>query len=68
MWREAMAQIRFTDGRCEARCEHCGIWQAVEPRQLPCDLFFENYEADFACCGVQQTAQLAVEKDELDFH
>ncbi len=65
---EAMAQLRCEGGRYEARCEYCGAWHEVEPRQLPCDPFFENYEARFTCCGRPQVAQLAVEKDELDFH
>ncbi len=43
-----MAQLRFTGGRYEARCERCGAWQAVEVRQLPCDLFFEYYQANSA--------------------
>ncbi len=63
-----MAQLRFAGGRYEARCERCGAWRQVEARQLPCDLYFEHYQADFTCCGIPQVAQLAVEKDELDFH
>lgn len=63
-----MAQLRLTRGRFEARCERCGAWQAVAARQLPCDLFFEYYQAEFSCCQAPQVAQLAVEKDELDFH
>jgi hypothetical protein len=63
-----VARLRFTDGRYEARCEHCGTWQTVEFRQLPCDTFFEHHTADFTCCGRHQVAQLTVEKDELDFH
>ena len=63
-----MAELRVTNGTYEARCEHCGAWRQVQVRQLPCDTFFENYQADFTCCGTPQTAQLAVEKDELDFH
>jgi hypothetical protein len=65
---EAMARLRCVDGRYEARCAYCGAWQPVAPRQLPCDAFFENYEARFTCCGHPQVALLAVEKDELDFH
>jgi hypothetical protein len=64
----AVAELRSAGGRYEARCEHCGAWREVEVRQLACDAFFENYQADFTCCGVLQTARLAVEKDELDFH
>jgi hypothetical protein len=63
-----MAELRITGGRYEARCERCGAWREVNVRQLACDAFFENYQADFTCCGVPQTARLAVEKDELDFH
>ncbi len=63
-----MADLRIAGGRYEARCEHCGAWREVEPRQLPCDAFFEYYQADFICCGVQQLARLTVEKDEIDFH
>ena len=63
-----MAQLRGAAGRFEACCELCGAWRPVEPRQLPCDTFFEHYQAEFTCCGVPQVAQLAVEKDELDFH
>jgi hypothetical protein len=63
-----MAQLRFSGGRYEACCEHCGAWQAVTVKQLTCDMFFEYYRADFTCCGTPQAAQLAVEKDELDFH
>jgi hypothetical protein len=65
---DAMAQLRVADGKYEACCEYCGAWRVVEPRQLPCDTFFEHYQAEFTCCGVLQVAQLAVEKDELDFH
>jgi hypothetical protein len=64
----AMAELRSAVDRYEARCELCGAWREVEVRQLACDTFFENYQADFTCCGVPQTAHLAVEKDELDFH
>jgi hypothetical protein len=63
-----MAELRSAGGRYEARCEHCGAWREVEIRQLACNTFFENYQADFVCCGMPQTARLAVEKDELDFH
>jgi|WetSurMetagenome_2_1015567.scaffolds.fasta_scaffold165400_2 hypothetical protein len=65
---DAMAELRGAGGNFEARCEYCGVWREVEVRQLACDTFFENYQADFTCCGVSQVAQLAVEKDELDFH
>jgi hypothetical protein len=64
----AMAELRIKDGRYEARCELCHTWREVQVRQLACDTFFEHYQADFTCCGVPQTAPLAVEKDELDFH
>ena len=63
-----MAQLRIASGRYEALCEHCGAWLTVEPRQTSCDTFFEYYQADFTCCGIPQIAQLAVEKDEIDFH
>ena len=63
-----MAELRTSGNRHEARCEHCGAWQEVEVRQVKCDIFFEHYEAGFTCCGVPQVAQMAVEKDELDFH
>lgn len=63
-----MAQIRSAAGRYEACCEHCGAWREVKIRQLACDTFFENFQADFICCGVQQAVKLAVEKDEIDFH
>ena len=63
-----MAELRIAGGRHEARCEHCGVWREVQVRQLVCDTFFEHYQADFTCCGIPQTAQLAVEKDEIDFH
>ena len=63
-----MAQLRITGGRHEARCEQCGAWREVQVRQLACDNFFENYQADFTCCGVPQVAKLAIEKDEIDFH
>ncbi len=63
-----MAELRSAGGRFEARCENCGAWREVNVRQLACDTFFEHYEADFICCGMPQTAQLAVEKDEIDFH
>jgi hypothetical protein len=63
-----MAELRSAGGRFEARCEHCGAWQEVKPQQLACDTFFEHYEAGFTCCGTSQTAQLAMEKDEIDFH
>lgn len=63
-----MAQLRISAGRHEARCEHCGAWREVEIRPVECDAFFENYQADFTCCGVPQVARLAVEKDEIDFH
>jgi|UniRef100_A0A7C3UYU7 hypothetical protein len=65
---DLVARLRISDGRYEACCEYCGAWREVQVRQLPGDLFFENYQADFSCCGVSQTARLAVEKDELDFH
>lgn len=64
----ALAQLRCAAGRYEARCQHCGAWRVVATRQLPCDAFFEHYQAEFTCCGIPQVAQLAVEKDELDFH
>ena len=63
-----MTQLRFAAGKYEAQCQHCGSWQEVKPRQLPCDTFFSHYQAEFTCCGIQQTAQLTMEKDELDFH
>ncbi len=63
-----MADLKISEGRYQARCEFCGRWHLVQLRQLPCDAFFENYEAEFICCEVRQTARLTVEKDELDFH
>ncbi|MFZ2088695.1 MAG: hypothetical protein WAU47_08985 [Desulfobaccales bacterium] len=63
-----MVKIRLSGGQYEACCQHCGVWRGVAVRQLPCDAFFENYQAEFTCCGREQTARLAVEKDELDFH
>lgn len=63
-----MADLRISPRGSEARCERCGRWRQVELQQLPCDAFFSHYEAVFTCCGVQQTARLTVEKDELDFH
>ncbi len=63
-----MAELRSAGDRYEARCEHCGAWREVVVRQMPCDIFFEHYQAHFTCCGVPQTAQVAVEKDEIDFH
>lgn len=63
-----MTRIRITAGRYEARCEHCGAWREVNLRQLPFDPYFAHYQAEFICCGVQQTVPLTVEKDELDFH
>jgi len=32
------------------------------------DGFFVHWQADFTCCGVQQTAGFTAEKDEIDFH
>ncbi len=63
-----MADLRTFEGGFEARCELCGRWREVELRQLPCDAFFEHHEALFTCCGLEQSARLTVEKDELDFH
>lgn len=63
-----MAQLKIEADRYLACCELCGAWQVVEIRPLACDPFFENYQADFTCCGVPQVARLAVEKDEIDFH
>ncbi len=65
---DIMVPLRIVDGKYEARCQKCGAWREVEVRQLPCDAFFENYQASFTCCGLPQVAHLAVEKDELDFH
>jgi hypothetical protein len=63
-----MALLRMGARRYEAQCQHCGGWREVDPQQLPCDTYFSHYQAEFTCCGVQQIAQLTVEKDELDFH
>lgn len=63
-----MAQIRIVAGGYEAQCQQCGAWHEVSPQLLPCETYFSHFQAEFTCCGVKQTAQLTVEKDEIDFH
>lgn len=63
-----MAQMRVEGGRYEARCEHCGKWRAVEPRETGAEAFFVHWQAVFTCCGARQTASFTTEKDEIDIH
>jgi hypothetical protein len=55
-------------GKFLARCEACGRWQEVSPKARRSEEFFEVWEADFSCCGRNQTAIFTLEKDYLDFH
>lgn len=63
-----MAHIRMQGDNYEARCEHCGAWQTIEPRQTGADGFFVHWQADFTCCGIKQNASFTEEKDEIDVH
>jgi hypothetical protein len=64
-----MAQIRIVgDNKYEAQCRLCGAWQEVQPQPVPGYTYFSHFQAEYTCCGVQQTAQLTVERDEMDVH
>ena len=55
-------------GEYLAQCEKCGIWVEVHPEIFRAELFFEELQGTFYCCGRQQVATFTKEKDTVDFH
>jgi len=51
-----------------ARCERYGRWLEVRPQPGEAGGYFIEWRASFSCCGQEQTATFALEKDEIDSH
>ncbi len=62
------ATTKIEAGKFLAQCEECGGWQEVSPKAQRTEDYFEEWQADFRCCGRKQSARFTLEKDYLDFH
>lgn len=64
-----MTITRITaDGKYLAQCQQCGAWVELHPQAYGTEIFFEVLQANFDCCGLQQSATFTIEKDTLEFH
>uniref|UniRef100_A0A7V4G7W3 Uncharacterized protein n=1 Tax=Desulfobacca acetoxidans TaxID=60893 RepID=A0A7V4G7W3_9BACT len=63
-----MAELVLTETGALMRCERCGGWREVRLEPAGADAFFAHFRATLTCCGLEQTATAAREKDEIDVH
>ncbi|AEB08118.1 hypothetical protein [Desulfobacca acetoxidans] len=63
-----MPPARIVDDKFYAQCQECGVWQEVFPVVAQVDTYFEFWQAQFLCCGRQQSAWFTIEKVDDEVH